>query len=607
MDPPLLEQFGRLKKRDLHQTYVYKRTCRAFGSPKHRERVTVAPPMPKVPVPVHRARCEALTVSAEACGMGCGVNALSYTGKGGAELSEWITERRALRVALDHLGELDGWLHRKPTLTELEYIIMDRRKGRRKGPVLPQVRNDKGESELLQKEDEDVLASLQMVRTCSETHSYPSTLGGPTGRAVECFRRQSLGEYLDSLEQCQRHKLPISQSTLQRVLLHPEDASGCNGMALKQVGSSAFMGYGGRVRRPASYINSPRVGKDEGEDEEEDESEPHKVHKVMSRRQPLAQRADPNAFWPGHDAHVRLYHPVMPNRPENVLFQLASACAVVQLLMATAASKGQKPEWKFHSCGAVCLVQDKKLHSSFIRLFSVKRAKLLWEQELYTPFEYLAPCPYFHTFPGDDCRTGLNFADEEEAGRFYTAIQKCIKSTRAQPVFMRTHSLDSTSGWLLRDKLKAGLTDSGKGSRSPSPKTPPPFDLKVANPTTGSGTIAARSFTPTSHSSISSKTLSSPHATHVSLAHKKGPLPPIPFNASANPSNTASTASLKNSSSLSIPLPPPFPAPKLNPAGIKKSASFAPRGNNSPGYLKRQRSLHLTADGQADTYCEDDQ
>ncbi|XP_036425475.1 wiskott-Aldrich syndrome protein [Colossoma macropomum] len=303
----------------------------------------------------------------------------------------------------------------------------------------------------------------------------------------------------------------------------------------------------------------------------------------------------------------RVLSSLLSTRENGLLFNMlgqdcsASACAVVQLLMATAACKGQKSEWKFHSCGVVCLVQDRKLQSSFIRLFSVKRAKLLWEQELYSPFEYLAPRPYFHTFPGDECRTGLNFADEEEAGRFYGAVQKCIKSTRAHPVFMRTHSLDSASGWLLREKL-----NSGKESRSPSPKTPPPFDLRMTSTTVGPGIKPAISFTPTSQSTISSKTLSSPNAASVSLAQKKGPLPPIPSNPRVASSGTGHNVNL--ASSFSIPLPPPYPAPKINPAGIRKSASFAPRGNYSSAVLKRQRSLQkFTADMQADTHYEEDQ
>ncbi|KAG9277180.1 uncharacterized protein si:dkey-197j19.6 isoform X1 [Astyanax mexicanus] len=304
----------------------------------------------------------------------------------------------------------------------------------------------------------------------------------------------------------------------------------------------------------------------------------------------------------------RIFSSLLSTRENGLLFNMlgqdcsVSACSVVQLFMATAACKGQKSEWKYHSCGVVCLVQDRKLHSSFIRVFCVKKAKLLWEQELYTPFQYSAPCPFFHTFPGDECQTGLNFTDEEEAGLFYSAVQNCIKNTKAHPVFMRTHSLDSTSGWLLRDKLNTCAAESGQGSRSSSPKTPTSPDFKASTPTK---TPESKSFSvSTNQLSNYSKTLPNLKSASGSLAQRKGPLPPIPSNATS-----ASTSNLDklNLSSFSIPLPPSYPAPKINQTGVKKSASFAPGGSYSPSALKHHKSLHFTDDMQADTHFEDDE
>ncbi|XP_072539438.1 uncharacterized protein [Salminus brasiliensis] len=236
--------------------------------------------------------------------------------------------------------------------------------------------------------------------------------------------------------------------------------------------------------------------------------------------------------------------------------------------------------------------------------FPQQKAKLLWEQELYTPFEYLAPCPYFHTFPGDDCQTGLNFTDEEEAGLFYSAVQKSIQNSKEHPVFMRSNSLDSTSGWLLRDKLNTCATQSGKDSCSSSPKTPTPTHFKASAPSNSPLQESSPSFFSTNQSFSYWKTLPNPKTASVSLAQKKGPLPPVPSNGTAA---SASTLYNVNLSSLSIPLPPSYPAPKINSTGVRKSASFAPRGNHSPGALKRQRSLHFTADIQADTHYEDDE
>ncbi|XP_026801431.2 actin nucleation-promoting factor WAS isoform X1 [Pangasianodon hypophthalmus] len=262
----------------------------------------------------------------------------------------------------------------------------------------------------------------------------------------------------------------------------------------------------------------------------------------------------------------RVLSTLLSIRENGLIFNLlgsdcsASACAVVQLYLANTACKGKKSEWQIHSCGVVCLVQDKKLHSTFIRLFCVKKAKLLWEQELYTPFTYSTPRPFFHTFPSDECWAGLNFSDEDEASRFHTAVQNCISGTKARPMFVRTHSLDSASGWLLRNKLNSCLSL----SRSASPKAPPSAESEVTNT--------------------------------LSLAQRKGPLPPIPSNRDAATSIPPHHDNLKQRHS--IPLPPSYPAPKLNinPTTVKKSASFSPGGNYSFTVEKQQRRSHFTDD-----------
>ncbi|KAF4078830.1 hypothetical protein AMELA_G00186050 [Ameiurus melas] len=241
----------------------------------------------------------------------------------------------------------------------------------------------------------------------------------------------------------------------------------------------------------------------------------------------------------------RVLSSLLSTRENGLVFNLlgsdcsASAGAVVQLYLATAARKGKKSEWQFHSCGV--------------------RAKLLWEQELYTSFTYSTPCAFFHTFPSDECWAGLNFSDEDEASRFNTAVQSCIGGTKARPVFVRTHSLDSASGWLLKNKLNTCLSL----SRPASPKAPAPAESDVT------GTLT--------------------------LAQKKGPLPPIPDNSNAVTSIPPHHDHLNQKHS--IPRPPLYPAPNLNMnlAGVKKSASFSPGGNYA-STLNQQRSLHFTDD-----------
>ncbi|XP_058259045.1 uncharacterized protein si:dkey-197j19.6 isoform X2 [Hemibagrus wyckioides] len=187
------------------------------------------------------------------------------------------------------------------------------------------------------------------------------------------------------------------------------------------------------------------------------------------------------------------------------------------------------------------------------------KAKLLWEQELYTPFTYSTPCPFFHTFPSDECWAGLNFCDEDEASRFHKAVHNCLSNTKARPAFVRTHSLDSASGWLLRNKLNNCLSL----GRSVSSKDPASVQSEVTQT--------------------------------LSLAQRKGPLPPIP-----DPKHSARSVSPHRDHSTdtpSIPLPPSYPAPKLNmnPAVVKKSASFSP-GGNYYSVEKQQRRLQQFTD-----------
>lgn len=67
--------------------------------------------------------------------------------------------------------------------------------------------------------DEEVLAIMRMlcqIDPKQDAHSQPSSLGGSTGLAVDRFRRQCLGEYLDTLDQCRKKGVSVSQSSLEK-------------------------------------------------------------------------------------------------------------------------------------------------------------------------------------------------------------------------------------------------------------------------------------------------------------------------------------------------------------------------------------------------------
>ncbi|KAK6488057.1 WASP like actin nucleation promoting factor a [Huso huso] len=82
--------------------------------------------------------------------------------------------------------------------------------------------------------------------------------------------------------------------------------------------------------------------------------------------------------------------------------------------------------WSKKCCGVACLVKDNPQRSYFIRVYDIKDGKILWEQELYNNFSYNHTRSYFHTFAGDTCSTGLNFASEEEAKRFRATIGELL-------------------------------------------------------------------------------------------------------------------------------------------------------------------------------------
>lgn len=100
------------------------------------------------------------------------------------------------------------------------------------------------------------------------------------------------------------------------------------------------------------------------------------------------------------------------------------ATAVVQLYLALPPGA---EHWTKEHCGAVCFVKDNPQKSYFIRLYGLQAGRLLWEQELYSQLVYSTPTPFFHTFAGDDCQAGLNFADEGEAQAFRALVQEKIQ------------------------------------------------------------------------------------------------------------------------------------------------------------------------------------
>jgi len=128
---------------------------------------------------------------------------------------------------------------------------------------------------------------------------------------------------------------------------------------------------------------------------------------------------------------TRNAHSVLLNDQENnVLFELLGkkcntlATGVAQIFLAN----GQNGAWNKFCTGVCCFVKDNMKRSYFIRVFSLKKKSLQWEQEMYNEFKYAAPRPYFLTFETNECRAALNFANESEAEKFRKSIDEKIRA-----------------------------------------------------------------------------------------------------------------------------------------------------------------------------------
>ncbi|XP_016314524.1 proline-rich protein LAS17-like [Sinocyclocheilus anshuiensis] len=288
----------------------------------------------------------------------------------------------------------------------------------------------------------------------------------------------------------------------------------------------------------------------------------------------------------------RILSSLLSTRENGLLFSLLShdcsvlACGIVELVMA---APPQKKEWKSHSFGVLCLMQDKSVHSTFMRLYCLKKAKLQWEQEMYTSFGYSETCPYFHTFPGDECQIGINFADEDEAKQFYIAVQKQINDNKASHSGLtRRYSVGAVSDWKEKlDNCLRGNEVHKRFSLRSASRVPHCLDSDAAFPE--SKPTVASTMSSQSHDLSQEST---------SLAQRKGPLPPIPIHAIIATLKLNPNASMQNFDSTIpkppwVPPPPSYQAPAAPPssaikdpysAGIKQNFHYNAGIGDESGY-----------------------
>ncbi|KAM4747383.1 actin nucleation-promoting factor WASL isoform 2-T2 [Rhinophrynus dorsalis] len=118
---------------------------------------------------------------------------------------------------------------------------------------------------------------------------------------------------------------------------------------------------------------------------------------------------------------------------ETLYSYLGKKCVTIISAVVQLYATDRNSMWSKKCCGVVCLVKDNPQRSYFIRVYDIKEGKQLYEQELYYNFVYNSPRSYFHTFAGDTCQVGLNFASEEEARRFRKAITDLLSRRPKKP------------------------------------------------------------------------------------------------------------------------------------------------------------------------------
>ncbi|XP_040889316.1 wiskott-Aldrich syndrome protein [Toxotes jaculatrix] len=298
-------------------------------------------------------------------------------------------------------------------------------------------------------------------------------------------------------------------------------------------------------------------------------------------------------------------------REKGVLFSLLqpqSKLIKTTVAQVLEAKEGESPGWCCLGCGVVCLIDDESVHSYFLRLYCVKRAKLLWEQELYIPFEYTATCSFFHTFPTDEHQIGFNFANETEAEEFYLAV-KAVQRKQDNMTNMiqmtNTETVDCSTSEAPDSRMKPvehlDREEYFPMCAPPSPVTPTTSSFKDLDPAVRRllmqaklpeeelkdkdiaeavdciinkfGGLKAVQRELRNKGPVS-QTLSRSAGASISIALKKGPLPPVPSIKGITTSHQTPQGTGRVDQSQF----PPAPAPVF-PERIRKSSSFKHTGS----------------------------
>ena len=92
--------------------------------------------------------------------------------------------------------------------------------------------------------------------------------------------------------------------------------------------------------------------------------------------------------------------------------------------------------WNFILTGVACVSKDSNRRTYFIQIFNIDQCKLEWEQEVYYEFSFKKDKSdaKIYTFEADNVMALMNFADENEAIDFESAITKRLQQTQERTV-----------------------------------------------------------------------------------------------------------------------------------------------------------------------------
>lgn len=129
----LEEEFSRLRKRDLSETYLFQMSCGSLGPQKCKNSDIRKHIVDKLNTARAQPRHFGVLPDKPAAGRNSSVFP-RYPGNKPVEHQEWIRDRKAFREALDGMGDLRRWLHNKNILTDLEVLVTERRDKKKSYP-----------------------------------------------------------------------------------------------------------------------------------------------------------------------------------------------------------------------------------------------------------------------------------------------------------------------------------------------------------------------------------------------------------------------------------------------------------------------------------------